>query len=155
MNLETTRDPSVAMLLELHHRRLDDMLDEVELLADAERWQDARRGFVTFRRELEAHIRLEEEMMFPTFEQEAPMLRGPTMVMRAEHAAIKASLMQIAGELTEERPIARATAELEAQLDAHNFKEERVLYPAFERAASAPVRAALAVEVDALLQGRA
>jgi regulator of cell morphogenesis and NO signaling len=153
VNLETTRDPSVAMLLELHHRRLDDMFDEIELMAEAQRWQEARRVFEDFRRELEAHIRLEEELMFPTFESDAPTLRGPMMVMRAEHAAIRAFLTEVAGALAEERAARRAMAELEAQLDAHNVKEERVLYPAFERTAPPSVRAALAAEVEALLQG--
>lgn len=153
MNVATTRDLSAAMLLELHHQRLDDLLDDVELMADAESWQDARRRFDAFRRELEAHIRLEEEMMFPSFEQDAPMLRGPTMVMRAEHAAIKAFLEEVAGALTEERAISRATAELERRLAAHNFKEERVLYPAFERTAPSSARAALTGEVEALLRG--
>ena len=102
---------------------------------------------------MEEHIRLEEEMMFPTFEANASMPRGPTVVMRAEHAAIRQFLADVEAALSAERPISRTTADLKAQLGAHNFKEERVLYPAFERTASAATRTALAAAVDALLRG--
>jgi iron-sulfur cluster repair protein YtfE (RIC family) len=153
MTVGTTRDPSAAMLLELHHRRLDDMLDDVERMADNQSWQDAKRRFEVFRLELEAHIRLEEELMFPAFGQDAQMLRGPIMVMLAEHAAIKTFLEEVGRALREERAIDRATSELEAQLGTHNIKEERVLYPAFERVAPAGLRAALAAKVEALVRG--
>jgi hypothetical protein len=48
--------------------------------------------------------------------------------------------------------VSRATAELEARLGAHNFKEERILYPAFERVVAPGARAALAQQVEALLR---
>lgn len=150
----TAADLSAMALLELHHEHLDDILDDVELMADAESWKHAKGRFDVFRREMEEHIRIEEEMMFPALEKEASTLQGPTSVMRAEHAAIRASLAEIEKGLSEERPISRTTAELEARLGAHNFKEERVLYPAFERTAPVSVRTALAEKVAALLRGR-
>ncbi len=153
MTEATTSDLSAAMLLEIHHQRLDEMLDEIELMADAENWKDAKRRFDGFRREMEEHIRLEEEMMFPTFEAEGSMPRGPTVVMRTEHVSIRQFLADVEAALTEERPISRTTAALEAQLSVHNFKEERILYPAFERTASAATRMALAAKVEALLRG--
>jgi len=153
MTEATTSDLSAAMLLEIHHKRLDDMLDEIQLMADAENWTRAKGRFDGFRRELEEHIRLEEEMMFPTFEADGSMPRGPTAVMRAEHVSIRQFLVDVEAALTEERPIGRTTAELVVQLGAHNFKEERVLYPAFDRTASAATRMALAAEVEALLRG--
>jgi len=154
MNLTITNDQSAGMLLELHHQRLDDMLDDIELCADAENWSEAKRRFAGFRRDIEEHIRLEEELIFPIFEANAAMPHGPTVVMRAEHVAIRQTLAAVEAALADERPISRTTAELEAQLAAHNFKEERVLYPAFERLAAAATRAALAATVEALLRGR-
>jgi len=149
----TTPDQSAAMLLELHHRRLDEMLDDVELAADAESWKNANRGFKLFRHELEEHIRLEEEVMFPAFEAATSVREGPTAVMRHEHVAIRALLSEIEQALIEERPISRLVAALESQLGSHNFKEERVLYPAFEQRAPISVRAGLATELSALLRG--
>src|SRR5215831_13013195 len=152
MSESTTTDLSTAMLLELHHRRLDEMLVETELLADAEKWAEAKQRFDGFRRELEEHIRLEEEVMFPAFEACGPS--GPTAVMRAEHGAIRQLLASVAQALADERPISRATTDLTGQLGAHNFKEERVLYPAFERLVPATTRTALARQVEALVRGR-
>jgi len=154
MTETTASSLSAVVLLELHHERLDDMLGDVKLMADAESWQDAKRRFDAFRRELEAHIRLEEEMMFPALEKDASMPQGPTTVMRAEHVTIRAFLAELDEALTETRSVRQTTAELEAQIGAHNFKEERVLYPAFERLAPASARTALATELEALLGGR-
>ena len=154
MNESIDHELSAATLLEQHHRRLDDMLDDVELMADAENWKHGQRRFDEFRREMEAHIRLEEETMFPAFERDPTTSRGPTIVMRAEHDAIGGLLEGVQRALIEERPISRMSAELKAQLGAHNFKEERILYPAFERTAPVPVRAALAAQTQALLTHR-
>lgn len=147
MNEAIDHELSAAALLERHHRRLDDMLEDVELMADAQSWKQGKRRFDEFRREMEEHIRLEEEIMFPAFERDPAMARGPTVVMRAEHQAIRGLLDQVEDALADERPVGRTSAELKAQLGAHNFKEERVLYPAFERMAPASVRAALAAEL--------
>lgn len=154
MNETISGDVSAAQLLELHHQRLDDVLDDVELMADSESWKEAAHRFDAFRREMEAHIRLEEEIMFPAFENDPSMPQGPTTVMRAEHVTIRAYLAGIGGALAEQRPISRTVAELEAHLGAHNFKEERVLYPTFERMAPAAIRATLAGKVRALLVRR-
>jgi iron-sulfur cluster repair protein YtfE (RIC family) len=153
MNATTATDLSTAMLLELHHRRLDEMLVATELLVDAENWNDAKLRFDDFRRELEEHIRLEEEVMFPAFEARGPS--GPTAVMRAEHLSIRQLLASVGSALSEERPISRATADLTSQLAAHNFKEENVLYPAFERLAPPATKTTLGEKVQALLRERA
>jgi iron-sulfur cluster repair protein YtfE (RIC family) len=141
-----------AVLLELHHERLDDLLEDVKLMADAGSWKDAGRRFAAFRREMHEHMRLEEEMMFPAFEGDASTPRGPTRVMRDEHAAINALLTDVERGLAEGGPISRTISELEARLGAHNFKEERVLYPTFERTAPVAVRTALAAQVEALVR---
>jgi|SRR6185312_8214888 DUF438 domain-containing protein len=91
---------------------------------------------------------------FPAFEKDASMPEGPTTVLRAEHVTIRAFLAEVDKALTETRSVRQTTAELEAQMGAHNFKEERVLYPAFERLAPASARTALATELEALLGGR-
>jgi iron-sulfur cluster repair protein YtfE (RIC family) len=150
-----TSNLGAAILLEQHHRRLDDLLDEVERLVDAENWKEAKLRFERFHRELEEHIRLEEEVMFPAVEAHAAMPHGPTVVMRQEHVGIRQSLMSVYTALTQERPISQTTTELEAQLGDHNFKEERVLYPMFERFAPGGIRTALAGKVEALLRGAA
>jgi iron-sulfur cluster repair protein YtfE (RIC family) len=147
-------DRSVAALLEAHHRRLDDLLERVEIAVEIGSAGDARRQFASFRGELEEHIRIEEELMFPSFEALLGRAKGPTAVMRAEHAEILAAADAIEGLLCEGQPAGDALGDLLAHLEAHNSKEELVLYPSFERIAPPEAYAALAAEVGALGAGQ-
>ena len=77
------------------------------------------------------HFAMEEEVLFPTFEQTTGMTGGPTMVMRAEHEQMRGLLDRMT-ELA-------AAGDFEALLDEgdtlhllvqqHNAKEEGILYP--------------------------
>jgi len=147
-------DRSVSALLEAHHRRLDDILERVEIAVETGNLAEARRQFALFRSDLEEHIRVEEDLMFPSFEAVMGRMRGPTAVMRGEHAAILA-VADTADELLAEGGDAGDTLdELMALLETHNGKEELVLYPTFERIAPPEAYAALAAEVAALGRGR-
>jgi iron-sulfur cluster repair protein YtfE (RIC family) len=140
----------VSLVLELHHRRLDEMLDRVEMAVEVGSWTEARTGFAQFQLELEEHIRIEEEMMFPSFEAFARSPGGPTTVMRAEHRRIRGVLTTLEELLGDEQPIDEATSELEALLSAHNAKEEQVICPMFERHAPPEAYAALNLELRPL-----
>jgi iron-sulfur cluster repair protein YtfE (RIC family) len=137
--------------LEKHHRLLDDLLDRIEIAVEVGTWGEARRRFGIFRRELDAHIRVEEDLMFPSLDAALRMDRGPTAVMRAEHVEIRRVLEAVDLALAEEQAIDEPVAALEALFGAHNFKEERVLYPAFERVAPPQAYAAVATEVESML----
>lgn len=121
------------------HRRLDGLLADAKRALRADEIERASALFSTFRDGLERHIVAEEEVLFPAFETLTGVAAGPTRVMRAEHAEIRALLREIAERL-EHRGHERHTtplASLTALLYAHNGKEERILYPATDRAASA------------------
>jgi hemerythrin-like domain-containing protein len=146
-------DRSVSAMLEAHHRRLDDILEGVEIAIESGNASEARRQFALFRGGLDEHIRIEEELMFPSFEAIMGRLRGPTAVMRGEHAAILAAADVVDGLLVDGRVADEAVADLMALLETHNGKEELVLYPTFERIAPPEAYAALAAEVSALRGG--
>src|SRR5690242_8270856 len=80
---------TVSLELELHNRRLDEMLDHVEMTVEIGNWSAARRGFARFQSELEEHMRLEEELIFPAFEMFTRAAGGPTTGLRAEHGEIR------------------------------------------------------------------
>lgn len=96
----------------------------------------ARGTFAAFARGLERHIRFEEEILFPAVEERAGFRReaGPTAVMRAEHAEIRACLAGIAaaldGGVAGAPEIRRRLASI---LGGHNLKEEQILYPLADR----------------------
>jgi iron-sulfur cluster repair protein YtfE (RIC family) len=142
----------VSVALELHHRRLDDILDRVEIDVEVGDWSEARRGFSLFRRELHEHMRIEEELLLPSLELPARPASLPPMMMRAEHAEIRGFLDAIERLLDDERPIGDATDALESFLAAHHSKEERLLYPMFERIAPPEAYEALANELRPLLE---
>ena len=141
----------VGLVLELHYRRLDEMLDRVEMAVEIGSWREARGGFARFQTELEIHMRLEEDLMFPSFEAFTGPGFGPPAVMRAEHGQIRGFLAAIEGLLRVEQPIDEAADALETLLSAHNAKEERIVYPLFERHAPGEAYAALNLELRQLI----
>ena len=89
--------------------------------------------FARFDAVLRRHFAMEEEVMFPAFEQVSGMTGGgPTFVMRSEHEQMRGVLDQMAA--------AVAKGDVEEMLDLgdtllmlvqqHNAKEEGILYPA-------------------------
>lgn len=129
---------SVSELLGADHRRLDALLAEAKQRLSAGERSAARERFAAFRSGLERHIVAEEERLFPAFEAlVGPPGMRPTAVMRGEHVSIRTLLEEIAAALEPaegEPPVAQLAA-LTALLFAHNGKEERILYPAADRAA--------------------
>ncbi len=127
-----SNDPCSFMAeLSEDHRRLDALLDDAAAAVDRGDLGAAMPPFSAFHDGLERHIRFEEEVVFPIFEERTGMRQGPTTVMRAEHRAIRAALADLAAALQRGEP-ARFEAAREALLDAlgpHNEKEEQVLYP--------------------------
>ena len=141
----------VSVALELHHHRLDDMLDRIEIDVEAGNWGEARRGFSLFRRELEEHMRLEENLLLPALGMTLQVEGGAAALMRAEHPLIRELLEMIEIGLENECPIGEATDALEVTLADHNANEERLLYPMFERMATPEAYAAVAFELRPLL----
>ena len=143
----------VSVALELHHHRLDDMLDRIEIDVEAGNWSEARRGFSLYRRELEEHMRLEEEILLPAVGLSWQVNYGPPAVLRADHTRIRELLDVVEVGLENEYPIGEATDALEAMLADHNAKEEHLLYPMFERLATPQAYAAATFELRPLIKG--
>lgn len=85
---------------------------------------------------LRRHFAMEEDVMFPAFEQASGMSQGgPTFVMRAEHEQMRGVLDQMA------RAVAAGSAPKVLDLgdtllmlvQQHNAKEEGILYPMAEQ----------------------
>jgi iron-sulfur cluster repair protein YtfE (RIC family) len=148
---EPTTKPSVSLILERHHRRIDEMLERIAIALDLASWGEARLVFARFRAELEEHIRIEEQVMFPSFEAFTRSFGGPTVVMRAEHAQIAQAVDALAARLDGEQDTGDELQRLQAMLASHNAKEEGILYPMFERHASEEACSALLDELRPLL----
>ncbi len=113
------------------HRACDKLWADVEGAVDAGDSDKAKTCFTTFRDTMLRHLKMEEEVLFPAFEQATGMRGGPTQVMRMEHEQMKGLLNQMtalaeAGDLSE---VADQGDTLLMLIQQHNSKEEGILYP--------------------------
>ena len=134
-----TQSPcSVTEHLATDHRRLDAILAEVRSLVQAGALPQAGTRFTEFQCGLDHHIDVEEQILFPLFEQMTGLRDGgPTFVMRGEHVEIH-RLMDDTTAVLQTGDQAQADAALDSLMDvlaSHNMKEERVIYPMTDRAA--------------------
>jgi iron-sulfur cluster repair protein YtfE (RIC family) len=122
------------------HRHCDGIWAEVEAAVEAGSDEAIKGVWQRFDAELRSHLRMEEEILFPAFEEATGMTGGgPTFVMRAEHDQMRGLLDQMATTV--------AAGDLQELLDEgdtllllihqHNQKEEQMLYPMSEQALAA------------------
>lgn len=130
----TTSDPkrTVTELLQTDHRRLDNIFERFQHAVKENRWENASADFREFSNGLKRHIKAEEEVLFPLFEEKTGMFDGgPTAVMKMEHTDIKGLLDKIlaATDAREASEVKDASKSLILVLSDHNMKEEHILYP--------------------------
>jgi hemerythrin-like domain-containing protein len=113
------------------HRACDALLAEVEHAVNKGDWEVASTQFVRFQNALFSHFAAEESVLFPLLEKQTGMYRGPTQVMRGEHAQMRLLLSAAASSLAERDAddYAGHTETLFIMMQQHNVKEENVLYP--------------------------
>jgi uncharacterized protein (DUF2249 family)/hemerythrin-like domain-containing protein len=130
----TTADPdrTITGYFQSDHRRLDAIYGRFQDAAHEARWPDALSAFREFSLGLRRHIKAEEEILFPAFEEKTGMHdAGPTFVMKMEHKDIRELLDKIT-EHTEKGDgpvVSEAASALTNLLADHNMKEEHILYP--------------------------
>lgn len=123
------------------HRECDELWASVEgavTSADKAKAATAWPAWPAFSQRLLAHLKMEEEVLFPAFEAATGMKGGPTAVMRSEHTQMRGVLAEM------ERRV--ASGDLDGLLDQgdtllmliqqHNAKEEGMLYPMAEQVLS-------------------
>ncbi len=122
---------AITDLMTQDHRSCDELLVAVEHAVANADWPLARSEFAHFHRRMLHHFGVEEEVLFPAFEQSTGIYRGPTQVMRAEHAQLRqllaATESALAGEDADDYSGHAET--LLIMMQQHNVKEENILYP--------------------------
>ncbi len=124
----------------LDHRRCDGKWAEVEAAAQAGDVDAEKESWRAFQGELLRHLRMEEEVMFPAFEQATGMTGGgPTFVMRSEHEQMRGLLEQMgaAADGDDYDELVDLGDTLLMLIQQHNQKEEHMLYPMAEQALTA------------------
>jgi len=131
---------SLAEYFTLDHRRCDSRWVEVEAAAEAGDADAVKERWSTFQNALSKHLRMEEEVLFPAFEQATGMAGGgPTFVMRSEHNQMRGLLEQMnaAANGGDHGELVDLGDTLLMLIQQHNQKEEHMLYPMAERALAA------------------
>ncbi|MDP3981721.1 MAG: hemerythrin domain-containing protein [Chlamydiota bacterium] len=128
---------TITSYYEKDHDRLDSFFKQFQALKNSN-FDQAKANFKEFITGLKRHIIWEEEILFPFFEEKAGMKdSGPTVVMRTEHRQIHEALEAIHDKIRNRRTDSDPEeARLLAILSAHNLKEESILYPMIDKAAT-------------------
>lgn len=121
------------------HHACDDLFALAEEAAGNKNWDSARELFGKFQAGMAHHLAMEEEVLFPAFEERTGMSAGPTQVMRMEHEQMRALIadMAAAAEAGNVSAYLGASETLNMLMQQHNIKEENMLYPMADRALGA------------------
>lgn len=120
-----------------------------ERAADAARradWPVLQSQAGAFLTHIARHIELEEERLFPAFEESSGMSTGgPTATMRAEHLQMQPLFAQMRSTAAAQDAAGylEASQALHDILQQHNMKEEQMMYPMLDDAMAADAGALL------------
>jgi len=136
-----------------HHKLCDRLFAAAEEMVAGRHWDRAQGGFESLRQAMEHHFSIEEERLFPAFEERTGQTMGPTQVMRMEHAQMRQLLTQMQGAVGKEddQGYLGLSETLMMIMQQHNIKEEQILYRMSDQALgdlAAPIIAALEKEND-------
>jgi iron-sulfur cluster repair protein YtfE (RIC family) len=140
---------SITAYLSADHARLDQLFDDCIELAGSHALDEVRVEFGRFHDGMKRHIALEESIVFPVFDERTGIV-GPLTVMRSEHRLIaellgRGRLALDHGDLDAFNAVVPTLKEL---LQAHNRKEERILYPRTDAALADEERRDLAARLE-------
>ncbi|MBK5257623.1 MAG: hemerythrin domain-containing protein [Vicinamibacteria bacterium] len=134
-----------------------DRLDALESAAFEARargdFAEAASLYAVFAFGLRRHIRFEEDLLFPAFENKAGFssTMGPTAVMRDEHLEILQCLERIEAAIGDGASAVDSLRHgLHLVLGNHNLKEENIVYPGTDEAMTPIERDALVARIQAL-----
>jgi hemerythrin-like domain-containing protein len=121
---------TISSYLTQDHRACDEEFANMENAVASEDWANATELFNKFSSDLEHHFNMEEQVMFPTFEQKTGMMGGPTQVMRMEHEQMRSVVAQLQNALDskDKNNFFGVSESLMMLMQQHNMKEEQMLY---------------------------
>ena len=126
---------TVSTAMTADHRRCDEIFSRAEELGSSGNWPDGEERFLAFRDAMLTHFSMEEDRLFPAFEQHMGHTMGPTQVMRMEHIQMRQlfSDMEQAVEARDDAQYLGLSETLMMIMQQHNMKEERMLYPMMDQ----------------------
>lgn len=121
----------------LHHDHVhcDELYLQAERQASNGDVAAAGKSFVAFTKAMDHHFAMEEQVLFPAFEEATGNAAGPTAVMRHEHEQMRGLFADMASALSQGQTdeFLAVADTLLVLMQQHNAKEERILYPMSDR----------------------
>ncbi|HXK56747.1 MAG: hemerythrin domain-containing protein [Gammaproteobacteria bacterium] len=126
---------TIATAMTADHRRCDEIFSRAEELVSSGDWTSGEAEFTAFREAMLSHFSMEEERLFPAFEQHLGHAMGPTQVMRMEHMQMRQLFteMEQAVGIRDDARYLGLSETLMMIMQQHNMKEEQMLYPMMDR----------------------
>ncbi len=122
---------TISEFLTADHRHGDELFAAAAQAAERGDWAGCRERFDAFHQALKHHMTIEEQVLFPAFEEATGISAGPTRVMRREHQEMLELLGNVSVAIAA-RDAARfrgSAQSFTALMSQHSAKEESVLYP--------------------------
>lgn len=138
---------SISSYMQQDHVVIDGIAERAVAAAQAADWPALAREGAEFLRRLRQHIEVEEQVLFPAFEERTGMVEaGPSKVMRIEHEQMRPILeqMEAAVAARDGAGYQRSSKALLDILLPHNQKEEQMMYPMLDETAGGDAQALLA-----------
>jgi iron-sulfur cluster repair protein YtfE (RIC family) len=130
----------VGEYMSQEHRQCDEAFARAEDAVSAGDWSAAQAAFEAFHGAMERHFALEEDKLFPAFEEATGMSGGgPTQTMRAEHEQMRGLFEELkqAAAARDSAKYLGLSETLLVLMQQHNIKEESMMYPMLEEALGA------------------
>lgn len=121
---------TISEYLSADHHRCDDLFALAEEVAGDGNWERIASEFGAFLESMRHHFAMEEEVLFPAFEERTGMSMGPTQVMRMEHQQMRGlfdEMAQAVAQRDQDDYLGQAETLL-VLMQQHNLKEEQILY---------------------------
>lgn len=130
---------TICEYLRFDHKRCDDLFAQADTSIAQRDWNNALAHFRQFHDALRQHIRMEEKILFPAFEQIIPGSSGPIAILRMEHVQIHGiiSRMSEAIERFDTVDYVLHAETLTLLMQQHTMKEDDMLYPLLDKALAA------------------
>ena len=111
------------------HHKYDEMLTECEMAAEMADWKGAIRLFNTFTTELKLHMQLEDEVIYPLFEQKETDSENEIAELQDEHENIVRLLRDLVDVIKTKNidHFMESLLPLHETMNEHNTHEEAVL----------------------------
>ncbi len=117
------------------HRRCDNIFATAEASVAQGDWSLVANNNKAFIDVMAHHFKMEEELLFPRFEEVSGQTVGPTEMMRHEHRQMRQLFEQMNQAVDAESAddYLGASETLLIMMQQHNAKEEQILYPMSEQ----------------------